>query len=162
MANVKGGDKALRAIAELAQRLGGEKALKVGFLSGATYPDGTPVALVAAWNNYGTNTIPARPFFSNMVAKESPAWPKEFSGVLKATNYDVDKTLHLMGHRIKGQLQQSIRDTNSPPLAEATLRARGVNPKMKYKRSDPKTYGAKPLVHTKVLINSVDYTVDKK
>ena len=39
----------------------------VGFLAGATYPDGTPVSLVAAVNEFGTSdgSIPERPFMRN-------------------------------------------------------------------------------------------------
>jgi hypothetical protein len=42
-------------------------------------------------------------------------------------------------------LQQSIRDTNDPPLAQATIARKGF---------------AKPLIDTSVMINSVDYEVE--
>lgn len=45
---------------DLAQRLGEGKVLKVGFLNSETYPDGTPIAYVAAIQEFGaTITIPA-------------------------------------------------------------------------------------------------------
>lgn len=37
--------------------------VRVGVLESATYPDGTPVAMVAFWNEYGTKTSPVRAFF---------------------------------------------------------------------------------------------------
>ena len=37
--------------------------LEVGFFDDKKYPDGTYVAQVAVYNNYGTGNIPARPFF---------------------------------------------------------------------------------------------------
>ena len=45
------------------------KGVKVGFFSTARYEDGTPVAAVAAWNEFGTETIPERPFFRNALAE---------------------------------------------------------------------------------------------
>ena len=35
----------------------------VGFYKSAKYPDGTQVATVAAWNEFGAKGIPERPFF---------------------------------------------------------------------------------------------------
>ena len=75
--------------------------LKVGFLEGAAYPDtGISIALVAASNNYGTKTIPARPFFTNMVKEKSPGWPEKIAATLKFTKYDVDRTLGITGEGI--------------------------------------------------------------
>ena len=54
------GGAALEAkLREIAEKVGAPKTVRVGFLEGATYPDGTPVALVAATNEYGgTVTVP--------------------------------------------------------------------------------------------------------
>lgn len=148
MASVKGGDKAVKAIYELARKLARPLTLQVGFLENATYPDGTSVALVAAIQNYGAPraNIPPRPFFSNMVRDKSPEWPDAIKKLLIQENYDVVRALELAGEAIKGQLQQSIRDTNSPPLRPATIARKGF---------------AKPLIHTSNMINSVAYRVVK-
>lgn len=55
------GGEALEAkLREIAEKVGKAKTVNVGFLAGATYPDGTPVAYIAAVNEYGgTATIPA-------------------------------------------------------------------------------------------------------
>jgi hypothetical protein len=48
------GGAALEArLREIAEKVGKAKTVNVGFLEGATYPDGTPVALIAATNEYG-------------------------------------------------------------------------------------------------------------
>lgn len=54
------GGAALEAkLREIAEKVGAPKTVRVGFLEDATYPDGTPVALVAATNEYGgTVTVP--------------------------------------------------------------------------------------------------------
>jgi hypothetical protein len=55
------GGAALEAkLREIAEKVGKANTVNVGFLEGATYPDGTPVALIAATNEYGgTVTVPA-------------------------------------------------------------------------------------------------------
>lgn len=54
------GGAALEAkLREIAQKVGKPNTVRVGFLEGATYPDGTPVALIAATNEFGgTATVP--------------------------------------------------------------------------------------------------------
>lgn len=151
--------------------------LKVGFLEGSTYPDGTPTATVAAIQNFGAPArgIPPRPFFTNMIKEKSPRWASALAALLKRNNWDVEKTLNQMGAGIKGQLQQSIADTNAPPLSDITLMLR----KMRSENPDLEVTGAtvgeaarrvkagestagvstKPLIDTTQMINSVDYEV---
>ncbi len=123
----------------------GPKKVSVGFLEGATYPDGTSVATVAAAQEFGTDTIPPRPFFRSMVAAKQGEWGPALAVQLTKTGFDVEKSLRRAGEGIKGQLQQSILDTNSPPLAESTVKAKGFD---------------KPLIDTGVMLRSVDYRVD--
>ena len=57
MAALTGGDKLMAALAEIDARLGNAgtgPSVRVGFLSDAFYPDGTSVAAVAAWNEFGS------------------------------------------------------------------------------------------------------------
>ena len=146
---LSGGEKLQRALADIARGLHHGGALKVGFLSGATYPDGTPVAMVAAIHNYGApaRNIPPRPHGSNMVAKYSPGWAAEIRTQLKATNYDARTTMNRMGALIKGQWQQSIRDGPFLPLAPATIKAKGFS---------------QPLIDTSHMINSVAYEYEER
>ena len=56
-----GGDALMDKLKALSQRVGDGAELKVGFLEGATYEDGTPVATIAALNEFGgTLKIPER------------------------------------------------------------------------------------------------------
>jgi hypothetical protein len=107
---------------------------------------GTTVATVAAANEFGdpANGRPPRPFFRGMIKEKSKNWGKSLAGVLKANNYDVDKSLGLMGEGIKGQLQESIIKLVAPPLKQATIDRKGF---------------AKPLIDTSHMLNSVDYDV---
>lgn len=145
-AYITGGEKLQAKLDEIAEALDGGGELRVGFLAGATYPDGTPVALIAAIQDGGAPSvgIPPRPFFRNMVAAKSPEWPEALGNLLKANNYDLAKTFAQAGLAIMGQLQQSIVDTNAPPLAESTIRKKGFD---------------KPLIDSSHMINSIDFEV---
>jgi hypothetical protein len=144
---ITGGTKLEAHLKGLAKKLSNAKSVKVGFLEGATYPDGTPVAMVAAIQNFGAPAvgIPPRPFFSNMVREKGPNWGKSLSEILKAQKMDAAKSLALTGKGIEGQLHQSIVDTNAPPLAKATIAAKGFD---------------KPLVDTGHMLNSINSEVE--
>ena len=142
-----GGDGLDAALNDLAFKLGkGSREVRVGFFENAKYPDGTSVATVAAIQNFGAPSrgIPPRPFFSNMVDAQSPGWPDAFVAILKAADFDIEIALARMGEHIAGQLRQSIRDTNSPALAPATIARKGF---------------AKPLIDTGVMFQSVGVEV---
>lgn len=146
MANIKGGDKLLEKLAQLAKMAENPATLRVGFLESATYPDGKPVAMIAAIQDFGAPGvgIPPRPFFRNMIANKRGEWPKAIADLLKANDYDAKKTLEIAGQAIAGQLRQSIINTNEPPLAASTIARKG---------------SAKPLVDTGHMLNSVDFEV---
>jgi hypothetical protein len=118
----------------------------VGFLSGATYPDGTSVAMVAAIQDGGAPRagIPPRPFFRNMIKAKKGEWPAAVEQNLKATGYDINKTLQRVGEGIAGQLRQSIVDFDSVPLAPRTIARKGFD---------------KQLVDSGHMLNSVEYQV---
>lgn len=144
MATIKGGDRVEAYLRDLASKLDRPATLKVGFLAGATYPKGTPVPLIAAFNEFGTGRAPPRPFFRNMIAAKSHEWGPAAAGLLKASGYDVKYTLDALGLGITGQLQKSIRDLWTPPLAPSTIARKGHD---------------KPLVDTGHMLNSASYQV---
>jgi hypothetical protein len=117
--------------------------------------------MIAAIQNWGAPAvgIPPRPFFSNAIRAKKGEWPTAIRNLLKDNNYDALRTLQQTGEVIAGQIRQSIIETNDPPLKASTLRARGVAPGMKYDPEKPATFGAKPLIDTGVLLNSVSYQV---
>ena len=146
MATITGGDKLATILRALVEKSTNASSVKVGFLSGASYPDGTPVAMVAAVQNFGAPRagIPPRPFFSNMIAEKSPEWGPALGALLIDNEFDAFRALQLAGEGISGQLVQSIQDTNSPPLAQSTIDAKGFS---------------KTLIDTGQLWQSVAYEV---
>lgn len=143
---VKGGQKLLDHLAGMSKSLATGNAVRVGFLEGATYPDGTSVALVAAVNEFGNpkNNQPPRPFFRNMIYAKSPGWGANMASVLKAAGYDANLALERMGIGIAGQLQDNIRTFTTPELSPVTIAIKGF---------------AKPLIDTGHMLNSVSYQV---
>lgn len=190
---MSGGEQLMAALAAINARLAassGTPTVSVGFLEGATYPDGTSIPYVAAIQEWGatiqrqpgtttiyrkknaagtrflrggkfvkqkqsnfssthahgayTIVIPPRPFFRNMIKANAAGWPDAMAKLMKASDFDANTTLARMGDLIKGQLQQSIRDTNSPPNAPSTIRKKGAS---------------KPLIDTGLMWQSVDYIV---
>ncbi len=141
-----GGEALEKKLTELAERLGESKTLRVGFLEGATYPDGESVPMVAAANEFGDPAMnrPPRPFFRNMIAEKSPQWGDDIGKIAVASNYDTSTLLPLMGERIKDQLQGSIREFYDPPLSAYTIKKKGFD---------------KPLIDTSHMLNSVDYDI---
>jgi hypothetical protein len=146
MATIRGGEKFEAAMEDLARRLGRPATLKVGFLGNATYPDGKPVAMIAAINEYGAPSRgqPPRPFFRRMINAKQGEWPAAIAGVLQAQGNDVEKALDIAGAAIAGQLRQSIVDLVDPPLAPSTIARKGHD---------------KPLVDTSHMLKSVDHEV---
>jgi hypothetical protein len=142
---VVGGAKLEAYLKGEVRKLTNAKEVRVGFLEGATYPDGTPVATIAAIQNFGAPSrgIPPRPFFSNLIARDGRDWSDQLARLLRQ-GHDARSALTLMGLYIEGGLRQSIVDTNAPPLAEATIARKGFD---------------KPLVDTGHMLQSVDSEV---
>lgn len=146
MASFSGGDALEKKLAEIAERLGNPQTLRVGFLEGATYPDGESVPMVAAANEFGDPIMnrPPRPFFRRMIAEKSPQWGDDIGKIALAINYESSTLFQLMGECIKDQLQESIREFMAPELAQSTIDRKGFD---------------KPLIETGHMLNSVDYDV---
>jgi hypothetical protein len=142
-----GGEKLIAALAELSKKIDKSALLKVGFQNGATYPDGTSVALVALTNEFGSpaNHQPPRPFFRQMIAEHNGEWGGQLGVYLVATNYDATKSLNIMGEIMINELIDSINDFTTPELAPSTIAAKGFD---------------KPLIDTGVMWNSITKEVE--
>lgn len=143
-----GGEGMMRALAAIAP---GANELRVGFIEGATYPANgdeiLKVAQVAFWNEFGTATAPARPFFRTMIEKKSPKWGAVLAANLQATGYNWDTSLKRLGLVIKEQLTQSIVEFDDPPNAPYTVAKKGFN---------------NPLIDTGVMQRQTGYEVGPK
>ncbi len=148
--------------------------MQVGFLEGATYPNGTPVGLVAYFAEYGTGTEPPRAFFRPMIAEKSDGWGEEVAQALKNSDFDATEALENVSGTIEGELREYIIKVDSPPLSPITLmlrkmfgnhpeeiRGRDVGEAARRVAAGEDTGGVstKPLVWTGHLLNSIDHKV---
>lgn len=174
---LRGGEKIMKHLDRISESMG-RGTLAVGFLEGATYPDGTSVASVAFWNEFGHGgnfPSPPRPFFRNMIRKEAGTWVQKLARLAKATDFNGPVALGLMGEDIKGALQESINSFSAPALSPTTLRLREVFGNQPHNITlmdvlqaqrdvqEGKTIAsgtqAHPLIWTGHLLNSVNYEV---
>lgn len=160
--------------------------LRLGFLEDATYPTGEKVAQVAFWNEYGTQTSPPRPFFRNFIADHKGEWGNDLGKLMRIRNNDVYECLHVMGIRMKGQLEQQIVDTDAPALSPVTIMLRkirsekGKNKRVRFGVDAPATaamyweavsrvkegesvagVNAKPLIFTNTMRSNVDFDIQE-
>lgn len=121
--------------------------LKVGFLEGATYPDGRPVPMVAATNEFGNpaNNQPPRPFFRNAISNHETEWQDATASLIENGDETRD-VLSLLGEIIVDDIKESIRSLDSPPLSPVTIARKGFD---------------KPLIDTKNMLDSVSYEVSE-
>lgn len=148
MVGMKGGEALQKALAAYASKANKNKGVDVGFQNGATEEDGTPVALVAAFNEYGvpSHNQPPRPFFRIAISENTTKWGRQFANGIKHTNGDFAKVFALMGESISADIRKSIIELVSPPLAESTIKRKGFE---------------KPLIETSTMLKNVTYVVKK-
>jgi hypothetical protein len=163
---VIGGKKMTLALAALEEKITNRGVLRVGFLEGAKYPEKTnarflkavgsdatpsvvpsiPIAQAAFWNEYGTTRAPSRPFFRTTIAQKSKDWGAKLALALKATNYDGQKALALLGQDMRDDVENSIAQWSDPANAPLTIKIKGFD---------------KPLVDSGDMQRAVDYEVKK-
>jgi len=117
--------------------------VRVGVLENATYPDGTPVAMVAFWNEYGTRTSPVRAFFRTTVSENKKNWVLSVQNLMKIHN-DPKQVMGLIGVHMQEQIVQSINTWSDPPNSAYTIAKKG---------------SSKPLIETGVLMGSISFEV---
>ena len=152
----------LDAMARKLDASDGEKLQCGWFADASPYPDGTPVALVAICNEFGTSRAPARPFVRPAIAANGDRWLLHLAkGVKQALDgkiASVNTALHLLGLEIVGDLKDSIMRVWSPPLSPRTVAAR----RSKWNNARKGNFQAalyKPLVDTAHMINTTNYRV---
>lgn len=139
-------DKVMDELNKIASGLS-DLQLKAGFLEGATYPDGTPVPMVAATNEFGNpaNNQPPRPYFRNAIVEHEGEW-QEAMATLIENGGDTRDVLSLLGEIIVDDVKGSIRTLGAPPLSPVTIARKGFD---------------KPLIDTSNMLNSVSYEVSE-
>lgn len=144
---------------ETARRLAelGQLETHVGWFDSAKYPDGTPVALVATTQEFGSTKkrIPPRSFMRPAINEGRTEWSAAAASGFKAVaagRYTAANVLDLIGSSAAGAVRQKISELNSPPLDPVTIAAR--------KRKG--IHGTKPLVATTLMLTTLTHKVERK
>lgn len=167
------------------------KALKVGFLGDSEYPESDfPVAKAAKMSEFGfpKKNIPPRPYFRPAIAKNERKWGVYIYNQFKKTilgELEFWQAFERLGLVIKGDVVEAINAVHSPALKRATVRARyrrlhpdykktidikGILANKKARDKDIEQNKApkdkphsleKPLVDTKIMLDSVNYIVEE-
>jgi len=137
------------------------KSVKVGWFSSAKYTNGTPIAYVAAIQEFGFSgkNIPPRPFMRPTAASKEAEWietMRKGSEQVAKGKMTVEQVLGLVGQQAVGDIKEAIIALKSPALKAATIESR------RRKMADGKKIGnlTKPLVETGRLLKTVQYEVD--
>lgn len=146
------------AIKKVLEELG-RKEIKVGFFESAKYPDGTPIAYVAAIQEFGHGPIPPRPFMRPAEQQNAAKWQKGIAAGVKAAlngSITIEHALEQVGMVAAGDVRKAIKAVTAPPLADSTVSARQRRLKGK------KSASTKPLVDSGQMIQAVTSAVVDK
>lgn len=147
--------------------------VEAGWFENTRYDDNTPVAYIAAVQNYGTaqagkghtTVIPARPFMDNAQNRVKGTEGKQILLQEMLRVFEGKQTMEQATNRLalwaKGVIQEEIKNLTSPPLAEATIKNRERRYKSKSKQKKKSTTIAKPLVDTGIMLATVQSKVTK-
>lgn len=124
----------------------------VGVAPGAgEYADGTSVADVALWNEFGTSKIPERSFIRSTLHEHQTqinAWRSSLVEQVLESRMTVHKALDILGFKIRELIRAKINSNIPPPNAPSTIahkKREGVPPRT--------------LMETGLLARSIEYKV---
>ena len=167
MARVTGGRKLKAFLRRARSAQARSKSVAVGFFSTAKYPDGTPVAAVAAWNEFGTEWdgrqhVPERPFFRNAIANaDEDIMPVLIDGGIDPKDMALDRiTAGKVGLAMQARIQRSITTLQEPENAEITVKGgwmRSKTGKLIYIKGKKST---NPLIATGFMRQSTTFVVE--
>ena len=125
---VRGGRKLKEFLRKARTAAARSKGVSVGFFKTARYSDGTYVAAVAAWNQFGvpSRNIPERPFLTNAIAgADRELVPIMKSGIDPKTMELDERTASLIGEVMKARIQRSIVALRGAAECTSDHRAQG-------------------------------------
>jgi hypothetical protein len=142
-----------------------DKVGKVGFFPSAAYEDGTPVAYVAAIQEFGypEGHIPPRPFMRPTMEAQQGEWKgvaRQGAKAVLAGNATGDDVLEAIGLKAAGDIRKTISTISGPSLAESTILGRLYRLAGNKGRGSVTLSLTKPLVASGILLGSVTHAVE--
>lgn len=161
---VQGGKKLKAWLKKAKTAQARSKTVSVGFFSTAKYPDGTPVAAVAAWQEFGVpdNNLDERPFFRNAIdGADEDIMPVLKQGIDPMDMALDSRTAGRMGLVMQARIQRSITELSTPANAEITVKGGWMRNKQTGKLFYVKGKGSSnPLIDEGFMRQSVTHKVE--
>jgi phage gpG-like protein len=133
---------------------------KVGWFESAKYTNGTPVAYVAAIQEFGAAAqgIPPRPFMRPTYKAESKKWKDQIAkGATRVLQgrMSANQVMEQVANGARGDVDKTIAALTAPALKQSTIDAR------LRKKRDGKTVGGltKPLEDSGLMRETLSYEV---
>lgn len=143
--------------------------VRVGWFSGYRYEDGTPVAAVAQWNEFGTPNakypIPARPFMRPMFHTQGDQMREHLRVIYRRALKENRNTMDVLGRfgeYVTSQIRQSIRLRVSPANRPVTLQGGWLRSKTGIPFYVEPKRGSHPLIDTGYMVSTVTYQLEEK
>lgn len=159
------------ALNKLIKLITSQKAkLNVGFFPKSIYEDGTPIASVAIWNEFGTiengGYSPPRPFMHPTYEKQKGKWKKILADIIQKQGEKIDlkKALNSVGFIAQQDVQDAIDDFaahGEPRNAPATIKMKAGEHHGELEESG-RAVGDSPLIWKGQMREAVDYEVITK
>lgn len=123
MGTVKSNFKKIQALEQKLKSVQNKK-VKVGWFASSKYDDGTPVAGVAAQNEFGNPAlrIPPRPFMRPAVAEDKINWRDAMLAKMRSGSYFA--ALNTLGLLVQSSIQNQIANGNHAKLSPVTIALR--------------------------------------
>lgn len=124
--------------------------VKAGVQSDAGMSKGRKPAKIveyATYNEFGTATIPARPFISSTADKKRTEWLGYMDDGVNAVmqgKTDLKRVFNKLGLKMTGDIKRTINQLKVPPNKSSTIKAKGSN---------------KPLIDSGSLLGSIRHEV---
>jgi hypothetical protein len=135
----------------------------VGVHEGAgKYPSGEDVGEVALYNEFGTGSIPARPFMAMAIdggMSKIDSWREEAISKIMDGTITAKKGLELIGFRTQVLVQNQIKSNTPPPNAPSTIKAKQASGRLPKKLKKDFAGRTSTLIDTGLMLRSVQYKV---
>lgn len=106
----------------------GKSYTKVGLQDGDESDEGTGLAMIAAFNEFGTETIPERPFMKqafDINRGRIENLQSRLNSAVLLGKISIEKALFLVGEEHQKHIQKRIKDLTQPQNKPSTIKKKG-------------------------------------
>ena len=142
--------------------------INIGWFDDQEYYNGTSIARVARWNEFGTRQgMPQRPFLRTTIMDNEKKWHELLKTLLQRAideNKAFTPALKLFGEEVKKDIQETILAGGWKPNATITIQGGWMRNKISGKPFYVvgKGTGKQPLVNTGTMLKSIQVRTDEE